>query len=77
MAISLLEARLLRDHAYGAIQRGHSPSHAKVEKRVEAAEALTFGKWAEKYFAETALGDSTRSMRNRCMSAISRPNLAG
>ncbi|MGH8783120.1 tyrosine-type recombinase/integrase [Paraburkholderia sp.] len=63
MKISLPEARLLRDHAYGAIQRGHSPSRAKVEKRVEAAEALTFGKWAEKYFAETALADSTRSMR--------------
>ncbi|ACD20849.1 tyrosine-type recombinase/integrase [Paraburkholderia phytofirmans] len=63
MAISLSEARLLRDHAYGAIQRGHSPSRAKVEKRAEAAEALTFGKWAERYFAETALADSTRSMR--------------
>jgi integrase len=63
MAISLLEARLLRDQAYGAIQRGESPSRAKVEKRVEATEALTFGKWAEKYFAETALADSTRAMR--------------
>ncbi|MFM0176877.1 tyrosine-type recombinase/integrase [Paraburkholderia aspalathi] len=63
MAISLPEARLLRDHAYGAIQRGESPSRAKVEKRVEATEALTFGKWAEKYFVETALADSTRAMR--------------
>lgn len=31
MAISLPEARLLRDQAYGAIQRGESPSRAKVE----------------------------------------------
>ncbi|MGF6548642.1 tyrosine-type recombinase/integrase [Paraburkholderia youngii] len=63
MAVSLPEARILRDHAYGAIQHGQSPSRAKVERRVEAAEALTFGKWAEKYFAETALADSTRAMR--------------
>ncbi len=63
MAISLSEARLLRDHAYGAVQCGQSPSRAKAERRVEAAEALTFGKWAEKYFAETTLADSTRSMR--------------
>ena len=63
MAISLSEARLLRDQAYGTIQRGESPSRAKVEKRVEATEALTFGKWAEKYFVETALADSTRAMR--------------
>lgn len=63
MAISPPEARLLRDRAYGAIQRGESPSRAKVEKRVEAIEALTFGKWAERYFVDTALADSTRAMR--------------
>jgi hypothetical protein len=50
-------------HAHGAIQRGESPSRAKVEKRVEATEALTFSKWAEKYFVETTLADSTRAMR--------------
>ncbi|WP_323138096.1 integrase arm-type DNA-binding domain-containing protein [Paraburkholderia madseniana] len=60
---SLPEARLLRDQVYGAIQRGESPSRSKVEKRVEATEVLTFGKWAEKYFVETALADSTRAMR--------------
>ncbi|MGF6482266.1 tyrosine-type recombinase/integrase [Paraburkholderia sp. JPY419] len=63
MAVSLPEARLLRDHAYGSVQHGQSPSRAKVERRVEAAEALTFGKWAGKYFAEIALADSTRAMR--------------
>lgn len=52
MAISLSEARILRDQAARAIQRGESPSRAKVEKRVDAAEALTFGKWAGKYFEE-------------------------
>ncbi|KVE21822.1 tyrosine-type recombinase/integrase [Burkholderia vietnamiensis] len=63
MAISLSEARMLRDQAAGEIQRGQSPSRAKVEKRVEAAEALTFGKWAGKYFEQATLADSTRSMR--------------
>ncbi|CAE6748456.1 hypothetical protein R69619_04060 [Paraburkholderia nemoris] len=60
---SLPETRLRRDQAYGAIQRGESLSRAKVEKRVDATETLTFGKWAEKYFMETAPADSTRAMR--------------
>jgi hypothetical protein len=34
MAISLPEARLLHDHAYGAIQCGEIPSRAKVENRL-------------------------------------------
>ncbi|RQT27423.1 site-specific integrase [Burkholderia contaminans] len=63
MAISLSEARMLRDQAAREIQRGQSPSRAKVEKRVEAAEALTFGNWAGKYFEQATLADSTRSMR--------------
>ncbi|KVL50671.1 integrase [Burkholderia cepacia] len=63
MAISLAEARMLRDQAAGEIQRGQSPSRAKVERRVEAAEALTFGKWVGKYFEQATLADSTRSMR--------------
>lgn len=54
---------MLRDLAAEQIQRGQSPSRAKVEKRVETAEALTFGNWAEKYFEQATLADSTRSMR--------------
>ena len=45
------------------MEQGESPSRAKVEKRVEAAEALTFGRWAEKYFADADLAESTRAMR--------------
>lgn len=63
MSLSLAEARLLLTRARRSVERGESPSRAKVEKRAEAAEALTFGKWAEKYFAEASLADSTRAMR--------------
>jgi integrase len=63
MALSLAESRLLLARAHRSVEQGDSPSRAKVEKRVEAAEALTFGRWAEKYFAEADLAESTRAMR--------------
>jgi hypothetical protein len=63
MSLSLAEARLLLARARRDVEQGISPSRAKVEKRVEAAEALTFGKWVEKYFAEANLAESTRAMR--------------
>lgn len=63
MSVSLAEARLLLTQARRAIEQGESPSRSKVEKRVEANEALTFGKWAEKYFADATLAESTRAMR--------------
>ena len=63
MALTLAEARLLLTRAHRSVEQGESPSRAKVERRVEAAEALTFGRWAEKYFAEAALAESTRAMR--------------
>lgn len=63
MSLSLAEARLLLERARREVEQGISPSRAKVEKRVEEAEALTFGKWAEKYFAEVSLAESTRAMR--------------
>ncbi|WP_017778164.1 tyrosine-type recombinase/integrase [Paraburkholderia kururiensis] len=63
MSVSLAEARLLLAQARREIQQGNSPSRSKVEKRVQANDAFTFGNWAEKYFAEAALADSTRSMR--------------
>jgi integrase len=63
MSLSLAEARLLMLRARRSVERGESPSRVKAERRVEAAEALTFGKWAEKYFAETKLAESTRAMR--------------
>jgi len=63
MSVSLAEARLLLVQARRDIQQGNSPSRSKVEKRVQANDAFTFGNWAERYFAEAALADSTRSMR--------------
>ena len=63
MSLTLAEARLLLMRAHRSVEQGESPSRAKVEKRVEAAEALTFGRWAEKYFAEANLAESTRAMR--------------
>lgn len=63
MSLTLAEARLLLARAHRSVEQGESPSRAKVEKRVEAAEALTFGRWAEKYFAEAELAESTKAMR--------------
>ncbi len=63
MSLSLAEARQLLANARRAIEQGESPSRAKVEKRIEANEGMTFGSWAEKYFAEAKLAESTRAMR--------------
>ena len=63
MSLTLGEARPLLTRAHRSSEQGESPSRAKVEKRVEAAEALTFGRWAEKYFAEVSLAESARAMR--------------
>ena len=70
MTVSLAEARSLLTVARRCVERGESPSRTKVEKRQEAADSLTFGRWAEKYFADKAdpnngarLADSTLAMR--------------
>jgi len=63
MSMRLAEARLLLERARREVEQGVSPSRSKVEKRVEAADAMTFGKWAEKYFVEAKLAESTRAMR--------------
>ena len=62
-AVTLAEARLLLARAHRSVDLGESPSRAKTDKRLEAAEALTFGSWADKYFAEADLADSTKAMR--------------
>ena len=63
MSMRLAEARLLLERARREVEQVVSPSRSKVEKRVEAADAMTFGKWAEKYFVEAKLAESTRAMR--------------
>ncbi len=63
LSITLAEARLLLARAHRSVEQGESPSRAKVDKRRETAEALTFGAWALKYFDEADLADSTKAMR--------------
>lgn len=70
MTVSLAEARSLLTIARRLVENGESPSRTKVEKRQEAADSLTFGHWAEKYFSDKAdpnngarLADSTLAMR--------------
>ena len=63
MSLTLAEARLLLTSAHRSVEQGESSSRAKVEKRVEAAEALTFGGWADKYFADADLAEFTGAMR--------------
>ena len=71
MEVSLAEARALLVRARRQVERGESPSKAKVEKRTALAEAVTFGGWAEAYFKHKGdpksgaerLADSTLTMR--------------
>ena len=71
MDVSLAEARTLLSRARRQVERGESPSKAKVEKRTASAEALTFGGWADAHFKHKAdpksgaerLADSTLAMR--------------
>lgn len=69
--VSLADARALRDRARRMVSAGESPSKTKIEKRTEAADAQTFGTWADKYFEFKAdpksggeqLADSTLALR--------------
>ncbi|KVZ37354.1 integrase [Burkholderia ubonensis] len=81
MDVSLREARSLLDRARRDVERGASPSRAKVEKRTAAAEALTFGGWAESYFTHKAdpksgaeqLADSTLAFRRSTYRRVIEP----
>lgn len=69
--LSLADARALHDRARRMVKAGVSPSKAKIEKRTVAADAQTFGAWADKYFEFKAdpksggqqLADSTLALR--------------
>ncbi len=63
MSMSLAEARLLLSRARKSIEHGISPSRAKVERRIDASEELTFEEWGEKYLGEAELAESTRASR--------------
>ncbi|QIL83708.1 tyrosine-type recombinase/integrase [Diaphorobacter sp. HDW4A] len=83
MSLSLREARALLDRARLEVERGASPSRAKVEKRTAANAALTFGGWATKYFEFKAdprsgaeqLADSTLELRRSTFRRVIEPEL--
>ena len=83
MLISLREARTLLDRARRDVERGVSPARAKAEKRTAAAEALTFGGWAENYFKHKGdpksgaeqLAESTLEMRRSAYRRAIEPEL--
>ncbi|CAB3795075.1 tyrosine-type recombinase/integrase [Pararobbsia alpina] len=83
MVVSLREARTLLDRARRNVERGVSPARAKAEKRTAAAEALTFGDWAENYFKHKGdpksgaeqLADSTLEMRRAAHRRVIEPEL--
>lgn len=63
MSLSLAEARLLLTRARRSVESGESPSKAKVDARDKVRGELTFGGWAERYFEDAQIADSTRAMR--------------
>lgn len=83
MDVSLREARTLLDRARRDVERGLSPSRAKVEKRTAAAEALTFGGWAQSYFefkadpksGDEQLAESTLAIRKSTYKRVIEPAL--
>lgn len=83
MDVSLAEARALLDRARRDVERGVSPSRGKADKRTAAADALTFGGWAESYFAHKAdpksgaeqLADSTLAFRRSTYRRVIEPEL--
>ena len=63
MSMSLAEARLLLTRARRAVDMGESPARAKVAARNKVRADLALDGWAEKYFKEADLADSTAAMR--------------
>lgn len=83
MGLSLREARTLLDRARRAVERGVSPSRAKVERRIASNEALTFGGWAKSYFdfkadpksGDEQLAESTLAIRRSTYRRAIEPTL--
>ena len=81
MDVTLEEARLLLARARVDVSSGRSPARAKVEQRSEVADAMSFGRWAMRYFefksdaksGAERLADSTLALRR----SIYRRLLAG
>lgn len=83
MSLSLREARQLLDRARRDVERGISPSRAKVERRVSATGAANFAGWAETYFKHKGdpksgaeqLADSTLALRRAAYRRVIDPEL--
>lgn len=78
MDVTLEEARLLLARARVDVSSGRSPARAKVEQRSEIADAMSFGRWATRYFefksdaksGAERLADSTLSLRRSIYNRI-------
>lgn len=78
MDVTLEEARLLLARARVDVSSGRSPARAKVEQRSEVADAMSFGRWAARYFefksdaksGAERLADSTLSLRRSIYNRI-------
>ncbi|MBL0731198.1 site-specific integrase [Piscinibacter sp. HJYY11] len=78
MDLTLEEARLLLARARVDVSSGRSPARAKVEQRSEVADALSFGRWATRYFEFKSdsksggerLADSTLALRKSIYNRI-------
>lgn len=78
MDVTLEEARLLLARARVEVSSGRSPARAKVEQRSEVADAMSFGRWATRYFefmsdaksGAERLTDSTLSLRRSIYNRI-------
>ena len=60
--ITLSEARERCIDARKAVKAGQSPAQEKQREKRRMADAQSFGEWAEKYFKESKMADSTRQM---------------
>lgn len=78
MDVTLEEARLLLARARVDVSSGRSPARAKVEQRSEVADAMSFGRWATRYFefksdtksGAERLADSTLALRKSIYNRI-------
>ncbi len=78
MNVTLEEARLLLARARVDVSSGRSPARAKVEQRSEVAGAMSFGRWATRYFefksdaksGAERLADSTLALRRSICTRI-------
>ncbi len=81
--MSLREARTLLERARREVERGTSPSRAKVDRRTAGADSLTFDGWAQSYFAFKAdpksgdeqLAESTLDVRRSAYKRAIQPVL--